>query len=147
MDESQLGSAVPPPPRRPLIAVAFAGAALLILLGGSVLIVIASTQSGGAEELGLAFYSVWPVVMFTVWLLGDAVLFATYTAHSPGLGGALLAWLGTCVLATLGLFPVSVVFTTVGLTDTVAIAAALMLIDVGVVYAGWRLIRSRRKPL
>jgi len=146
MDESQIGSAAPPP-RRPLIAVAFAGTALLILLGGSVLIVIASTQSGGAEELGLAFYSVWPVFMFTVWLLGNAVLFATYTARSPSLGRALLAWLGVCVLATLGLFPVSVVFATVGATDTAALAAALILIDVGVVYAGWRLIRSRWRTL
>ncbi len=142
MDESQLGSAAPPP-RRPLMAVAFAGIALLILLGGSVLILIASTQSGGAEELGLAFYSGWPVFMFMVWLLGNAVFFATRTTRSSGLSMALLAWLGVCVLALPTLPLVFLAIGSVGVAWPLAVGAALILVDAGVVYAGWHLIRAR----
>ncbi len=142
MDGLEIGNAAPPP-RRPLLAVTFAGIALLILLGGSALIIIASTQSGGAEELGLAFYSGWPVFMFMVWLLGNAVFFATRTARLPGLSTALLAWLGVCVLALPALPLVFLAIGSAGVASPLAVGAALILVDAGVIYAGWRLIRAR----
>jgi len=144
VDESQHGNAASPPPRGPLQAIIFAGLAVLVLVGGTVLVMLVATENTVDEgQTGLAILLVWPLTMFAVWLLGHGVFFATRATRSAERGRALVAWLGLCVLATLGLLPVSVVFTTVGVANTLAVAAAPILIDVGVIYAGWRLIRSR----
>ncbi len=146
MDESQHGNAASPPPRDPLQAIIFTGMTVLALVGGTVLVMLVSTENTVDEgQIALAGLLVWPLSMFTVWLLGNGVFFVTRATRSTGIGigRALFAWLGVCALATVGLFPVGVAFTTVGVANIVAFAAALILIDVGVVYAGWRLIRSR----
>jgi len=104
---------------------------------------VATENTVDEGQIALAGLLVWPLSMFAVWLLGNAVFFVTRATRSTGIGRALFAWLGVCALATVGLFPVGVAFTTVGVANIMAFAAALILIDVGVVYAGWRLIRSR----
>lgn len=148
MDEAQHGNPAPPPPRDPLLTIIFTVMTVLALVGGTVLVMLVATENTVDEgQIALAGLLVWPLSMFVVWLLGHGVFFATRATRSTGSGMALLAWLGVCVLATLGLFPVGIVFTTVGVADIVAVGAALILIDVGVVYAGWRLIRSRRRTL
>jgi len=123
-----------------------AGITLLVLLGGSVLMFQACTDPArGSEEIGLAFFYLWPV-MFLLFICGSIVL-AIGTARASGLGAAVLAWLLVCALAVLGLVFTLAILIQLGVLQTIAVASALILVDAAVIYAGWRLIRSRRRTL
>lgn len=74
------------------------------------------------------------------------VMMARAAARRSGLGAILFAWLGLCALAVLGLSLVTALLVTVGAPQVPATAVALVLVDAGLVYTGWWLVRRSRRP-
>ena len=114
------------------LTVVCAMAALAALIAGSIYMAMLFTQGDNALE---AVFFVWPVLLLGVWLVGSITMVPARQWRN------LAGWTLVCVIAGLG-FPLMALNsgTADGNRTTSILDASLFMVDVGIVYCGWRLI-------
>ena len=127
---------------RPLTLILM-GFTLLALVGGSLAMVPSCIfqQDGAGEACGLDVLLWWPLVMLVVGVLGASALGSAKRRHR------IATWLGVCcvsaaslVLLVFGFGPAVESLVGPSATDPLFIGGLLVILAVGIIYAGWRLI-------
>jgi len=113
------------------------GLTFFALVGGSLSVIReCAGPSANGENCGYAAGIGWPVVVIIVGLLGSLALLCARR------GGNIIPWLWVCLLAVIGLWGPGVLLNSF-VSEGVLSIGLLVVIDIGVMYFGWRLILRR----